>query len=111
MISTQSSEADALGTASFTPLSSNKSPELPELPELPESSEWFSTIGKKLLTGITGLGLVIFVVVHLLGNLTLFFSASAYNRLAHIIERLGVLTLLSRRRAVGDRTRSYRRGY
>jgi succinate dehydrogenase / fumarate reductase, cytochrome b subunit len=53
-----------------------------------------SSIGRKLLTGITGLGLVLFVIVHLLGNLTLFFSASAYNNLAHTIEQLGPLTYL-----------------
>ncbi len=51
-----------------------------------------SSIGRKLLTGITGLGLVTFVVSHLLGNLTLFFSASAYNQLAYVIECLGPLT-------------------
>lgn len=51
-----------------------------------------SPIGKKLLTGITGLALVTFTVVHLLGNLTLFFSAEAYNQLAYSIERLGPLT-------------------
>ena len=53
-----------------------------------------STIGRKILTGITGLGLVTFVVVHLLGNLTLFFSASGYNRIAYGVERLGPLTYL-----------------
>ncbi|MGB3295000.1 MAG: succinate dehydrogenase cytochrome b subunit, partial [Phormidesmis sp.] len=53
-----------------------------------------SSIGKKLLTGVTGLALVTFVVGHLLGNLTLFFSASAYNQLAHVIEVLGPLTYL-----------------
>lgn len=53
-----------------------------------------SPIGKKLLTGITGLGLVTFVVVHLLGNLTLFFSASAYNQIAYILEQLGPVTYL-----------------
>ncbi len=51
-----------------------------------------SSIGKKLLTGVTGLFLVTFVVGHLLGNLTLFFSASAYNRIAYVIEILGPLT-------------------
>ncbi|MGC1310359.1 MAG: succinate dehydrogenase cytochrome b subunit [Phormidesmis sp.] len=55
---------------------------------------WQSSVGKKLLTGVTGLGLVTFVVVHLLGNLTLFFSASGYNQLAYVIERLGPLTYL-----------------
>lgn len=53
-----------------------------------------SPIGKKLLTGITGLGLVTFVVVHLLGNLTLFFSVSAYNQIAYVVEKLGPLTYL-----------------
>ncbi len=51
-----------------------------------------SPIGKKILTGLTGLGLVSFVVVHLLGNLTLFVSAKAYNDLADGIERLGLVT-------------------
>lgn len=51
-----------------------------------------SPIGKKILTGLTGLGLVSFVLVHLLGNLTLFFSAEAYNDLAHVIKRLGPVT-------------------
>lgn len=51
-----------------------------------------SPIGKKILTGITGLGLVLFVTIHLLGNLTLFFSPSAYNQIAHVIEQLGPVT-------------------
>ena len=59
-----------------------------------KTAVYSSSIAKKLLTGITGLGLVTFVVVHLLGNLTLFFSADAYNDLAHIIESLGPLTYL-----------------
>lgn len=53
-----------------------------------------SPIGKKLLTGLTGLGLVTFVVVHLLGNLTLFFSATAYNQVTYVVEALGPLTAL-----------------
>ncbi len=51
-----------------------------------------SPIGKKILTGLTGLGLVSFVVIHLLSNLTLFVSAEAYNNLAYVIERLGPVT-------------------
>lgn len=51
-----------------------------------------SPIGKKILTGLTGVGLVSFVVVHLLGNLALFVSAEAYNDLAYVIERLGPVT-------------------
>ena len=53
-----------------------------------------SSIGKKILTGTTGMGLVLFVVVHLIGNLTLFFSADAYNQIAHMLEKLGLLTYL-----------------
>ncbi|MEO0541946.1 MAG: succinate dehydrogenase cytochrome b subunit [Cyanobacteria bacterium P01_A01_bin.105] len=51
-----------------------------------------SPIGKKLLTGMTGLGLVLFVLGHLVGNLTLFFSTNAYNQLGQLIESLGPLT-------------------
>jgi len=53
-----------------------------------------SSIGKKLLTGATGLGLATFVIVHMLGNLTLFAGAASYNRLAHRIEGFGPLLLL-----------------
>lgn len=51
-----------------------------------------SPIGKKLITGVTGLGLVGFVLIHMLGNLTLFYSAAAYNQYAYAIERLGPIT-------------------
>ena len=61
----------------------------------PTASLWRSPIGKKLLTGITGLGLASFVIFHVLGNLTLFISASAYNQLAHNIEQLGPLLWMS----------------
>lgn len=54
-----------------------------------------SPIGKKLLTGLTGLGMVAFVVFHMLGNLTLFAGAAAYNQLAHRIEGWGPLLLLA----------------
>lgn len=77
MVSTQSPEPSALNAASSSP-----------------SSWHLHSIVKKLLTGFTGLGLVAFVVIHLLGNLTLFFSAIAYNDLAHKIESMSVLTYL-----------------
>ncbi len=51
-----------------------------------------SPIGKKLITGITGLGLVLFVLVHMVGNLTLFFSAASYNQFGHLLEQLRALT-------------------
>ena len=49
-----------------------------------------SSIGKKIITGISGLGLSLFVLVHMAGNLTLLASTKAYNRLAHFIDSLGI---------------------
>jgi succinate dehydrogenase / fumarate reductase cytochrome b subunit len=50
-----------------------------------------SSVGKKIITGLTGLGLVGFVIVHLLGNLTLFLghNGQAFNEYAHFLESLG----------------------
>ncbi|MFM2314175.1 MAG: hypothetical protein RLZZ04_3451 [Cyanobacteriota bacterium] len=53
-----------------------------------------SPVGKKIITGITGLGLSLFVLVHMVGNLTLFTGSTAYNQLAHVIDSLGILLYL-----------------
>lgn len=53
-----------------------------------------SPVGKKIITGITGLGLTLFVLVHMLGNLTLFAGNKAYNQLAHFIDSWGILLYL-----------------
>ena len=50
-----------------------------------------SPIGKKIITGITGLGLTLFVLFHMVGNLTLFTGSKAYNQFAHFLESLGIL--------------------
>lgn len=51
-----------------------------------------SPIGRKVLTGITGLGLTIFVIGHMLGNLTYFSSdPNAYNSYSHTLISLGPL--------------------
>ncbi len=50
-----------------------------------------SPIGKKIITGVTGLGLTLFVLVHMIDNLALFTSASAYNQLGHSLNSLGIL--------------------
>jgi succinate dehydrogenase / fumarate reductase cytochrome b subunit len=52
---------------------------------------YHSPIGKKLITGVTGLGLVTFVLVHMVGNLLLFAGHDAYNAYAHHLESLGPL--------------------
>ena len=53
-----------------------------------------SPIGKKIITGVTGLGLTIFVIFHATGNLLVLFSPEAYNQLANFIDSLGILLYL-----------------
>ena len=55
-----------------------------------------SPIGKKIITGITGLGLTIFVLIHMTGNLSYFSSdAQAYNKYSHFLTHgLGALFYL-----------------
>lgn len=60
----------------------------------PKINFYTSPIGKKIITGITGLGLSVFVLFHMAGNLTLFAGSKAYNQLAHFLESLGVLLYL-----------------
>ena len=53
-----------------------------------------SQVGKKLLTGITGLGLTLFVLAHMAGNLSYFVGHEAYNAYAHKLMSLGPLFYL-----------------
>lgn len=41
-----------------------------------------SSSGRKLLAAVTGLGLVLFLIIHLLGNLQIFSSSDAFNNYA-----------------------------
>lgn len=50
-----------------------------------------SPIGKKMVTGVTGLALAIFTLVHMLGNLTLFLGQDAYNRYGDHLADFGPL--------------------
>ncbi len=50
-----------------------------------QTTVW-SSVGKKYLNGLTGLMLVGFITVHLIGNLTLFIGAPAFNGYAHFLE-------------------------
>lgn len=49
-----------------------------------------SSIGKKIINGLTAFGLVAFIIVHLVGNLTLFAGADAFNAYAAKLHSLGV---------------------
>lgn len=48
-----------------------------------------SPIGKKIWTGITGLGLTLFVLVHMSGNLSYFSEVGAYNLYSEFLLGLG----------------------
>lgn len=49
-------------------------------------SALWSSVGKKVITGLTGFLLIGFVIVHLLGNFTLFIGPAAFNGYAHFLE-------------------------
>ena len=65
---------------------------------------WRSSLGKKYVMAVTGLGLYVFVIVHLLGNLQIFIPGNAINVYAHALKanpvilwgaRLGLLTIVT----------------
>lgn len=47
---------------------------------------WRSSIGKKYVMALTGLGLWLFVVIHMLGNLQVFLPPRAINAYAHALK-------------------------
>lgn len=59
-----------------------------------------NSVGRKILTGVTGIALTGFLIVHLLGNLTLFTidysnADNAFNRYAHFLHELGFLLYIA----------------
>ncbi|MDI6400713.1 succinate dehydrogenase cytochrome b subunit [Balneolaceae bacterium ANBcel3] len=48
-----------------------------------------SQVGRKIATGITGFGLVLFMIVHLLGNLAYFAGPEAINTYSHTLHQMG----------------------
>ena len=50
-----------------------------------------SQVGRKLMTGITGIFLMLFLIGHLGGNLTIFFGEHLFNNYAHHLISLGPL--------------------
>jgi succinate dehydrogenase / fumarate reductase cytochrome b subunit len=57
---------------------------------------WDSTIGKKVVMAVTGIGLVVFVVGHMAGNLQVFLGADVFNDYAHTLQSLGPLLWIAR---------------
>ncbi|MFE6905449.1 succinate dehydrogenase [Streptomyces erythrochromogenes] len=52
-------------------------------------SLWGSTIGKKTVMAVSGLIMLGYLVVHMLGNLKIFFGADEFNGYAHWLRTLG----------------------
>ncbi len=55
----------------------------------------WSSVGKKLLTGLTGLALMGFIVTHLLGNLNLFVGSEAFNGYTEALHEFGALLVVA----------------
>jgi len=55
-----------------------------------------STIGKKVIMAVTGIILVAFVILHMLGNLQVFIGPEKMNRYAAFLQSLGELLWLAR---------------
>jgi len=63
----------------------------PSLLRLPLIGWFFSSIGKKTMVALTGIGLVLFAAGHLLGNMTFFLGPDAINTYAVKLHSLGPL--------------------
>jgi len=50
---------------------------------------WRSTIGKKAVVAATGLVMVAWLLVHMLGNLKIFFGPTEFDDYAHFLRRIG----------------------
>lgn len=60
-------------------------------------AKWiFSSIGKKTIVAATGIGLVLFVIGHLVGNLTIFAGPNAINAYGQQLKDLGLLLWVAR---------------
>ncbi|MGW2181477.1 succinate dehydrogenase [Streptomyces sp. NPDC001732] len=50
---------------------------------------WDSSVGKKTVMAVSGLIMLLYLVVHMLGNLKIFFGAGEFNHYAHWLRTLG----------------------
>src|ERR671930_2684617 len=48
--------------------------------------EFSSSVGTKILIGVTGLALFLYLVIHVAGNLTVFFGPAFFNKYAYTLE-------------------------
>ncbi|MFH8631748.1 succinate dehydrogenase [Streptomyces lydicus] len=50
---------------------------------------WGSTVGKKTVMAVSGLIMLLYLVVHMIGNLKIFFGAAEFNHYAHWLRVVG----------------------
>ncbi|MGQ4490189.1 succinate dehydrogenase [Streptomyces sp. SAS_281] len=50
---------------------------------------WGSTVGKKAIMAVSGLVMLLYLVVHMVGNLKIFFGAGEFNGYAHWLRVMG----------------------
>jgi succinate dehydrogenase / fumarate reductase cytochrome b subunit len=55
-----------------------------------------SSIGAKQIMAVTGLGLLLFAILHMLGHMGMFVGRDAYNSYAHTLQSLGALKWIAR---------------
>ena len=53
-----------------------------------------SSVGTKILIGITGVALVLYLLIHIAGNMIVFLGPAAYNRYAHVLESNPLLPII-----------------
>ncbi|GAA4810325.1 succinate dehydrogenase cytochrome b subunit [Streptomyces ziwulingensis] len=52
-------------------------------------SVWDSTVGKKTVMAVSGLIMLLYLVVHMIGNLKIFFGTEEFNHYAHWLRTVG----------------------
>ncbi|MEX0680264.1 MAG: succinate dehydrogenase cytochrome b subunit [Balneolales bacterium] len=55
-----------------------------------------SQVGRKIATGVTGLGLVLFIIIHLIGNLSYYAGPEAMNTYSYTLHQMGPLLWIVR---------------
>ncbi|MEU6014275.1 succinate dehydrogenase [Streptomyces sp. NPDC047515] len=50
---------------------------------------WDSSVGKKMIMAVSGLIMLLYLVVHMLGNLKIFFGSGEFNHYAHWLRTMG----------------------
>lgn len=61
----------------------------PETRPSPLAIVWKSTVGKKTVMAVTGVIMLLFLIVHMLGNLKIFFGAAEFNAYAAWLRTIG----------------------